>query len=320
MSFAINTFFQPPEPTPTSMAGMRSANSAWTPNNSIASTTPASQYSTALVASSLKDFALAVIHPASTSLSLTSQVSLFVTSPAACSMALSRSKTYPPAQPTSAAASSSILFRAPLVAHSGVITKPPVRVRGPANADEKESNIIASTSALSIRMAGSVSEVVGTTIKAAMDAVHNDLKELIDAMDDLMRAIQDQTRKAMEISTETANAIREEVMYRNGRARDKAREFKEKSEQFIQFAGEQLMETTWIMGLKGGKWMMEAHEHIKGRTMHARETAHGFREKVVGSDAWQAYVTGHEEWVKKILDGSAARREYSRWMQRERRV
>ena len=311
MSFAINTFFQPPEPTPTSMTGMRPANSAWTPNNSIASTTPASQYSTALVASSLKDFALAVINPASTSLSLTSQVSLFVTSPAACSMAMSRSKTYPPAQPTSAAAWTNILFRAP-----PVVPNPPARVGAPANADEKESNIVASTSALSIRMAGSVSEVVGTTIKAAMDAVHNDLKELIDAMDELMRAIQDQTRKAMEISTEAANAIREEVRYRNGRARDKALEFKEKSERLIQFAGEQLMETTWSMGLKGGKWMMEAHEHIKGRTTHARETAHGFREKVI---AWQTYVAGHEEWVKKILDGSAARREYSRWMQRERR-
>ena len=223
-------------------------------------------------------------------------------------MALSRSKTYPPAQPTSAAAWTNILFRGPPVAQSGVVTTPP--------ADEKESSIVASTSALSIRMAGSVSELVGTTIKAAMDAVHSDLKELIDAMDDLMRAIQVQTRKAMQISTETANAIRDEVRYRNGRARDKALEFKEKSEQLIQFAGEQLMETTWNMGLKGGKWIMEAHEHIKGGTTHAKEQAHGFKEKVV---AWQTYVTGHDEWVKKVLDGSVARREYSRWMQRERR-
>jgi len=309
MSFAINTFFRPPEPTPTSVTGVQPANNVWAPtnaqlNSSIASPTPAIQHNTALIASSLKDFALAVINPASTSLSLTSQVSLFVASPLACA---SRSKTYPPAQPTSAAASTDLLFGVPPATPLSSVDS--VRVA----ADGKESDG-ASTFALSVRMADSVSEVVGYTIKAAIDVVHNDLKELMDAMDDLMRAIQDQTRKAMEISAETANAIREEVKYRNERARDKAHEIKEKSEQFFQFAGEQLMETTWSMTLKGGKWMMLAHEHIKDKTSHARDKAHGFRDKVVGSDAWQAYVTAHEEWVK-----DTARREYSKWMGMQRR-
>ena len=312
MSFAINTFFRPPEPTPTSVTGVQPANSVWAPtnaqlNSSLASPTPVSQHNTALIASSLKDFALAVINPASTSLSLTSQVSMFVASPLACSRSASRSKTYPPAQPTSAVASTDIVYGVPPATPLSSVDS--VRVA----ADGKESDV-AITSALSIRMADSVSEVVGTTIKAAIDVVHNDLKELMDAMDDLMRAIQEQTRKAMEISAGTANAIREEVRYRNERARDKAREIKEKSEQFIQFAGEQLMETTWSMTLKGGKWMMLAHEHIKDKTSNAREKAHGFRDKVVGSEAWQAYVTAHEEWVK-----DTARREYSKWMGMQRR-
>ncbi|KAK2463398.1 hypothetical protein APHAL10511_004484 [Amanita phalloides] len=297
MSFAINTIFRPLEPTPTSITTVQFTSNGWSQaneqlNSSVASTTAPSHHSTALITSSLKDFALAVVSPASTSLSITSQVSLFVASPPACSGAVSRVKTQPLVAPTNVG-----------LAPSTLSDVPPVQDAIPVIVTQKERDVF-DTVDLSIRMIDSISEVFETTFKAAIDAVQNDLKELFDAMNDLMRAIQEQTRKAMETSVEAAHVIREEVRYRNERARGKAREIKEKSEQLVQIAGEQLMETTWSMKMRGEKLMMVAHGHLKDRTALAKEKAHIFRKRVVA----------HEEWIRKMLDGNTARREYKKWM------
>ncbi|KAF8632197.1 hypothetical protein AX15_001963 [Amanita polypyramis BW_CC] len=306
MSFAINTVFKPPGPTPTSANKAQTVSDAWSVTNTQLNSSTTLQCGNALMASSLKDFALAVIHPSGTSLSIASQLS--VTSQPSYSKAMAHSGSQSPAQLANTASTEIILRAVPATSRPSVSVACPI-------AERKERDVPPS-SALSIRMANSVSEVFETTFKAAIDAVRNDLQELYDAMDDLMRAIQAQTKKAMEKSVDAAQVIRSEVMYRNERARDKAREIKEKSEQFIQVASEQFMETTWGVKKKGEKFMAFAHEHIKGRTVLAKEKA---RKRVMRKDVWRAYVENQEEWLRMLLDGDMARWEYKKWMKRARR-
>lgn len=313
MSFAINTVFRPPEPTPVSICRVRGANNPWgmmntQVNNTLASqSTSTSQQGNALIASSLKDFALAIINPPSTALSIISQSSAFSASEPASPKTISCKDIQPPTHVAGTPPSTDIILRsAPVTTVPHILTKP-TAVAGVTN---KKEHVVPSDSTLTIRMVDSVSEVIEATVKAALDAVHSDLKELIDAMDDLMRAIHGQTKKAMAKSANTAHSIREHVMYRNERARGKAREIKEKSEKLIQSAGEQLAETTWSMKMRGEKFVMFAQEHIKGRTTVAKEKAYGLRKRLVNSDAW----------VKRVLNKEAARREYRKWAKRGERI
>ncbi|KAM6504509.1 hypothetical protein JOM56_001452 [Amanita muscaria] len=314
MSFAINTIFRPPEPTPVFRTQVASPTWGTTTTQLNSSTavqaTPISQQGTALIASSLKDFALSIINPHSTALSVTSQSSLLMSvSQPLTSKAKTRKEAQPPVYTAKISPSTDIILR-PVPTPPSVFTKSTVA----PSMTNKEDRMAPSGSAVSIRLIDSVPEVFETTVKAALGAVHSDLKELVDAMDDLMRAIQDQTKKAMTKSADTAHSIQDHVNYRNERARGKAREIRDKSEKLIQSAGEQLMETTWSMKTRGEQFVTLAQEHIKDRTSVAKEKAHGFREKIVKSDAWQTYVAGHDEWAKKVIDKKAAKREYKKWV------
>ncbi|KAF8638243.1 hypothetical protein AX17_002265 [Amanita inopinata Kibby_2008] len=315
MSFAMNTVFRPPEPTPVAMTRMDATSRSWVVSNAemnktvVPTPTPMSQHAGALITSSLKDFALAVINPTSTSLSLTSQVPLFLASEPVSAKPITRAETQPPLRPAKTAPSTDIILRTvPVTSLSHVLTKPSTSIVSVAG---KLSHAIPTSSALSIRLVDSLSEVLETTVKAVIEVVQNDLKELIDAMDDLMRAIHEQTKKAMAKSTDKAYMIREHMKHRNDRARDKARAIKQRGEQLLHSASEQVAETTYSMKSRGEKFMLYASEHIRDRTTVAKKRAHKFRERMVRSEAWKTYVGAHGEWVKK-MKGKHVRMEHKR--------
>lgn len=98
------------------------------------------------------------------------------------------------------------------------------------------------SSALSLRLVGSVSEIIDATMKAVALVVRQDLQELMEALDDLMRAIGHQTATILEQSKGTSQALRQRLRYRNDRAKGKARELRTKGQEFISFAGEKVRE------------------------------------------------------------------------------
>ncbi|PFH52967.1 hypothetical protein AMATHDRAFT_1699 [Amanita thiersii Skay4041] len=306
MSFTINTFFHAPETTLIPVNNSQSPGIVWGPisteanNNITPAAAPVTPYSSALIASSLKDFALSVIKPSSTSLSIMSQVPILASSssvtpkqPESCA------ETHVRLRSAKTAPSTDMILRPAATSLSYVLTKPSKQL---APITEKLSHAAPTGSALSIKMVDSLSEVFETTVNAVIEVVRNDLKELIDAVDDLMRAIHDQTKKAMEKSSDTAVMIRQHIKHRNAKARKKAREMKLKSERFLQSASEQFKETTCSMRERGEKWMWYASEHIKDRTTLAKKRAFMFRQRLVSSGTWKTYVGTHEEWVRRLRD------------------
>lgn len=77
-------------------------------------------------------------------------------------------------------------------------------------------------------------------VKALVKVVLHDLKELMDALDELMRVIGHQTTVIVEQSKGTMQILREGLQYRHDKARGKAKEWKETGSQLMVLAGEQV--------------------------------------------------------------------------------
>lgn len=150
---------------------------------------------------------------------------------------------------------------------------------------------------LSIRLVDSLSEIVGDTVKALIQVLHKDVMELALALDDLIGAIRRQKRNIMEESKSKANALRDQLRYRNNKAKGKAREIRSKGKEILSYAGEEFM----------------------GRTARAKARASGLKDSLVTSEAWQSYSNARREWVTKLKrQGSREKRRLGSWERKNR--
>ncbi|KAF8825147.1 hypothetical protein HHX47_DHR7000093 [Lentinula edodes] len=113
-------------------------------------------------------------------------------------------------------------------------------------------------SAVATRLVDSLSEIVVTSMKALIEVVEHDLKDLMVAIDDLMLALHRSTSIVVEQSKSAAQSVWEQLDYRNARAKDRARELKDKGMQLMSYAG----------------------NHILGRTTDAKQTANFFKDLI----------------------------------------
>ncbi|TFK40344.1 hypothetical protein BDQ12DRAFT_601900 [Crucibulum laeve] len=304
MGFAINTAFRPstPIPTPTTV-GSNMSSRLWgligpEATNRSAAVVPAStiESSTSMTPSSLRDYALAVFNPGSTALSVTSKPAS-LTSPIASSSKLphcrdckSLTLSYKPTDVTVHADTSP---HAPEARTKPVIHVPPATGRMDPRADP-------TSTAVSLRMVTSLSEVVDVTMKAVRSVVKNDLKEVDDALEELMNAIRAQTQIAVRNSKgkaralgEQVQAMSERVQYRHDRARSRARELKKKGEELLSSASEQFIDRTNI----------------------AKSRARELKDNFTNSRHWSAYQKAHREWVAKLKERDERRNSHRRTRQ-----
>ncbi|KAJ3864109.1 hypothetical protein EV359DRAFT_41720 [Lentinula novae-zelandiae] len=99
-------------------------------------------------------------------------------------------------------------------------------------------------SAVATRLVDSLSEILVTSMKALIEVVEHDLKDLMVAIDDLMLALHRSTSIVVEQFKSAAQSVREQLDYRNARAKDRARELKDKGMQIMSFAGNHILERT----------------------------------------------------------------------------
>lgn len=148
----------------------------------------------------------------------------------------------------------------------------------------------ATSTAVSVRLIDSLSEIVGASVKALVDAVEHDLKDLLLALDELMQAIHRSTRAVTEQSKSAAQVVMEQFEYRNARAKDRAREIKDMGMQIMSYAGNSFL----------------------GRTNKAKERAYSIKDLIVSSDAWTSYRKSHGEWRDKLRSKTKHARHHAR--------
>lgn len=278
VSFVVNTSFRsaPLPPTPTFPA----SNNLWGLFGSHNTTALSIRTSTsvAVIPASLKH-APAAYERGSTLATVSSALTLSRT-PASISTdgTVSKVQTWSEKMKTS----TDVILRSPS-------TLSETSIQGPTQVSTSASSIVAqstthsvlSTSSLSIRLVDSISEIVDATKKAILVIVPNDMKELADALDALMQAIRHQINTVFEESKSTVQLLRDELQYRNNRAKGKARELREKSEQII----------------------LLASDRLKRKTAKAKTQATNIKEGIVTSEAWRTYSKAHGQWVSKLRKG-----------------
>ncbi|KAJ7035023.1 hypothetical protein C8F04DRAFT_1259380 [Mycena alexandri] len=299
MGFAVNTGFRSPAPTPavvTVTPAQTAPSTFWNmfgtaPNSSVASLTIAPAASTmAIMPSTLKDFAVAVFNPATTT---AASVPVASTSAAASTPTASGSG----AAGSVVGQSKSMTLAEKAKSTKDIIVRPSTALSNPSSPKSppthapsvggsmkkvvttalpvKES---APVSSLSLKLVDSLSQVVDASMKALEEVVGHDFKELMGALDALMRAIGDQAAMIISDSKSRAQLLRERLNYRNERAKGKARELKEMGEQFVSHAGERL----------------------KARAEIARTRAQSLRKTFMSTTAWRTYAQAHGEWSNKL--------------------
>lgn len=147
-----------------------------------------------------------------------------------------------------------------------------------------KSTVGTTTSSASGFNFNSISEIFDATTKALAEAVGNDLAELVEAADDLMLSIREQTDrqwkgKARAIGEQLQN-LNEVVVSRHERAKMNARAF----------------------GKKAGEIVREATEELRTGTGRAQKKAREQMQSIVegGAEAWKVYERAQEEWEGKL--------------------
>jgi len=278
LGFAIDSALRTPTPVSTPAAGMNNFWGIFGPAIHQSTIVPPSVANTnvAVIPSSLKDFALAVLNPSTTS----SSYSPHVHPSTGCGAGITKSSECECKLMTwSERVKSSkdlILRPGPSVVSVDIPLKTRIRI---ASAAGKIVGMRGeSSSSLSIKLVDSLSEIAYTTMKALVEVVRDDLEELMEALDELMRAIGHQTSALVEQSKGTAQVLREHLRYRNNKARGKARELKEMGGQLVSLAG----------------------EHLRGRACTAKKRAQTLKENLVTTKAWRTYRKAHGEWAVKL--------------------
>jgi len=315
MGFAFNTAFRPitPSPTPTTSTPSSSHGHllgifAPQPNRSIlapSSVNGAKGSSNDLVVNpSLNDMAISVFNPGSTSLSMTSSsssaVSLSVASSSRgtpdsitkCQQCGSKSKS---GADKPRAATDMVLRTITATSIGAVprITPSGSTISSTANEESEKTILLDGAERLPKSTAGttasgfnlnSVSEMFDATTKALSEAVGNDLAELVEAADDLMLSIREQTNrqwkgKARAIGDQL-QSLPEVVLSRHERAKINARAF----------------------GKRAGEIIREATEELRTGTGRAQKKAREQMESIVegGAEVWKAYEKAQEEWAGEL--------------------
>ncbi|KAJ8515675.1 hypothetical protein ONZ45_g6961 [Pleurotus djamor] len=235
-------------------------------------------HSSTLAPSSLKDFALAVISPSSTSLSVRR----------ASVPSVVPSLTFKPTGKCGQSATLSVSVRD---APRDVIVRPsssisPVPGPSQPQVSSVATKLVTSTAsssptALSIRLADSLAQIYGDAAKAVVQMVSQDVKELMEALDALLQAIGTQTTVVVEKSKGKAKDLKRTLKYRNERAKKRARDLKD----------------------MGDKFMMHAGEHLKDRATQAKKTARKLKDSLSSSGAVQACWKAHEGTTRKLVQG-----------------
>ncbi|KAJ7494710.1 hypothetical protein B0H11DRAFT_2003080 [Mycena galericulata] len=296
MGFAVNTAFRSPslvpasttvaitpaQPTPSTFWGMF----ATTPNSSVAPLSTASAGNMAVMPSTVKDFALAVFNPATTTPSIQFGSISVVPSPSgACGQGTTGSPVGECKLRTwsgKAKTTKDIIVRPPTA-----LSNPPSVKALPTDTPSVGGTVVkvsarpveeSAVTSLSLKLSDSLSEIAETMIKAVEEVVARDFKELKNALDALMRAIGRQTTMIVEDSKSRAQVLRERLQYRNDRARDKARELKQMGEQFVSIAG----------------------ERFKARAELAKTRAHSLKKSLMSTTAWRTYAEAHGEWAERL--------------------
>jgi len=153
-------------------------------------------------------------------------------------------------------------------------------------------NTIVSTgappSALSVRLVVSLSQTFN--VKGLSEVVRRDMKELSDAIDQLMIAIGKQTTAIMEESQGISKLLRERLGQRHDKAKARARRMKD------------------VGGQLKGQILSYVGHGIKSRADEAKGKARGIVETLVLSDAWTTHRNRAKEHRKRMEESSVERR------------
>lgn len=152
--------------------------------------------------------------------------------------------------------------------------------RSPVTTRASESAPAASIYALAPRLTDSLWDLFNA--KAFSHVIRTDMKELMDALDELIQVLNRQTASAWRVSRDVTVGLREEFQKRNRRAQDTARLIKE----------------------KGEKMLMEAGEQALGRFGQARSKARAMKDKIRDD-----MKTAYEQNLQKGMERKERRRE-----------
>ncbi|KAK7033113.1 hypothetical protein R3P38DRAFT_2521408 [Favolaschia claudopus] len=292
MGFTVNSFFRLPTPTPTPAAAplyptQTTVSTLWnvfgaTPNSSetpVSTALPTGNL--ALMPSTLKELALAVLNPATTTPCVEpASVSVAPVSSSACDVERN-SKTRADRERST----KEVMIRPPTSLSNSPSAKPHSPTIGklsPLPVDES-----APVTALSLKFVDSLSEVADATMKALEQVVGPDFREVMMAIDSLIRAIGRQAEAIVADSKSRAQILRNLLKYRNQRAKGKARELQQTAE----------------------KYVSAASERLKARAEIARTRAQVIKKGLMTSSAWRAYAQAHGHWVEKLEVKRARRKE-----------
>ncbi|KAF7312288.1 hypothetical protein MIND_00241800 [Mycena indigotica] len=296
-SFVGNTMYRPSTITSTSHTStlpptQTTPSTFWamfgtTPNSSIAppiSTTAVT--SAAPMPSTLKDLALAVFNPATTTSSLHSVASLpsevSKDQPTVKDEVSVKSNTDIIVRPQSSLSNPVVPRSPPASTPASPQTEARRAKRAPVLVEEAVP-----VTALSLKLEYSLSEVADATMKALEAVLPWDLRELMFAFDELLQAISHQTAFLIQDTKSQVRVLRNRLIRRNERAKQRARELRE--------AGE--------------RWAFVARTNFQKRAKVASTRAHYLRERFVStsSHVWKAYAQARGEWSEKLETKRAQR-------------
>ncbi|KXN89107.1 hypothetical protein AN958_06308 [Leucoagaricus sp. SymC.cos] len=286
MGVAFNTAFHSPVPITSPGPTRLGPSNTWgiIPANQFNRTlaVPVAGTSSALATSSSRDFSLSVVTPGITSLSVNPpQVnSLSVTSHA-----------------PQASSSKDMMVRA-VTPTSLSEVQPEASVLSATRTEKKRARLdIMTSNSLSLRFSNGISEAmdIGAKIFANAARMESGVKDFVDAMDDFMNTVQTQTQTVVSQSKGKARAFGEEVISRNDRARDRAKELRKKGEEFLSSASVQFLERTEI----------------------AKQRAKGFKDSFKQTETWKSYEKVHADLALKLKAPESYTKDKPGWKSRK---
>lgn len=302
MGFTANTLLRTPTPAPTPAAvsfspAQTTPSTFWnmfgaTLNSSVVPlSTAVPTSSMAIMPSTLKEMALAIFNPATTTpvVEVTSLTVALAPSDARGSGAPT-GECKPKTRSEKYKSTKDVIVRPPTS-----LSNPPSPKAPPTHTPSVGGNIGKVTplsesvpvTSLSLKFVDSLSEVVDATMKALEEVVGRDFRELMMALDDLMRAIGHQATAIVADSKSRAKILRARLHHRNERAKEKARELKQTAEQFVASAGKRL----------------------KARADIAKTRAQTLKQSFMATSVWRTYAQAHGEWIEKLEVKKGKRRE-----------
>jgi hypothetical protein len=288
LGFVVNSAFRSSSsPTPTlSIYGN-------TANDTTAVSPKVSDLNGSVMPLSMRDFALAVFNPGTTSLSV------YTKERPAPGHVVSDIPNYDHEQtsgPDKAKPSKDVIQR-PVAPSPALLTGGrPLQPPSSKGHLPSQSDLVSS---LSVRIADSLSPFFDShTVVATLE---NDMRELMDALDKLVFAISRQTAVILQKTAGTAQVLRDSFQYRNARARGKARELRNVGGQIISLAEEQIK-------MRAGKAKVKAkalrERYLASATWGARAHAHMMSKRMSGTN-WKQTKLGRraKQGARKLFCG-----------------